>query len=169
MKWLLIITLLTSSYTSFSQDSCSAIVSDVDRITGKQSWSAKEKIIVSADKNRQGISFYIIKHTDHPYIIMVLTGAADKFRCVDKGDKINILFRDGTKLEMVNQGNSNCEGRFSLYFGDVFQKIDELNQLITKPVEAVRMWGRGEFIEENFTTKNASDLMHVLSCLKSKW
>ncbi len=59
--------------------------------------------------------------------------------CIDEGSKINILFTDGTRLELVSEDDYNCKGKATAYFGDVFGKKTQLAELKTKKIQTMGM------------------------------
>jgi len=88
--------------------------------------------------------------------------------CIDDTDKMNILFRDRSRFELVNNGKFNCESAFTLYFGGVFGKKKELEQLRTKEIEKMRIWTSKSYVEEEFTPENSKAFMKSLDCLATK-
>jgi len=85
--------------------------------------------------------------------------------CIDKGSKINILFTDGTRLELLTDGDFNCKSKATVYFGDVFGKKKELNELKSKKVTTMRVWTSDSYVEEDFTTDNQNVFFYTVNCL----
>lgn len=140
------------------------IISDTDKVTGKTTRGLKESIVVSCD-GKNGFGFYIFEGSNSIILSANVVGAS---ACIDDTDKMNVLFRDGTRLELVNSIDFNCEGRFTLYFGGVFGKKKELDQFRTKEVETIRIWTSKSYVEEDFSPDNSKAFMKALDCLANK-
>jgi len=104
----------------------------VDKVTGKSSVSSKGTIIVSKDGGKKGFGIIVLKSGKSVILSIQAVGAGS---CIDDDNKMNILFRDGTRLELRNDGKFNCKGNYTQYFGGSFGKKKQLEMLKTKEVE----------------------------------
>ena len=104
--------------TKTSFECSDLIANETDKVTGKTTRGTKESIVVSKD-GKNGFGFYIFEGTNSIILSAKVVGGG---ACIDDTDKMNILFRDGTRLELVNNTKFNCDGDFTLYFGGVFGK-----------------------------------------------
>lgn len=142
---------------------CSDLVSDkTDKVTGKTSRSSTSAILITKD-NKNGIALRLIQ-TEKKSLIFAVT-AVGAGSCIDDKSKMNVLFKDGTRLELVNDGKFNCDGKFTLYFGDIFGKKKEMEMFRTKEVETMRVWTSKSYVEEDFTAENSKALMMTFDCL----
>ena len=91
--------------------------------------------------------------------------AAGAGHCIDKGSKINILFTDGTRLELASDGDFNCDAEATVYFGDIFGKKKELQELKSKKIQTMRVWTNESYVEQDFTPENQEEFFHVVNCL----
>ena len=148
--------------TSFECDDL--VVNDTDKVTGKTTRGSKESLIVSAD-GKKGFRFYMFEGTNSIILSTKVVGAGG---CIDDTNKMNILFRDGSRLELVNNGKFNCESNFTLYFGGVFGKKKDLEQLKIKEIETMRIWTSKSYVEQDFTPENSKVFMKTLECLAGK-
>ena len=135
-----------------------------DKVTGKSTRGVKETIVVSKD-GKNGFGFYIFEGSNSIILSVNVVGGGG---CIDDTDKMNILFRDGTRLELINNTKFNCDGDFTLYFGGVFGKKKELEQLRTKEIETMRIWTSKSYVEEDFAPDNSKAFMKSLDCLATK-
>ena len=135
---------------ALSQDTaCDLIEGVTDKMTGDIRWGSTEKIIVSEDLGKAGFGILcMIPASNKKALIISIGGFGEGFNCVDENDKMNILFRDGTRLELGHMGDSNCKGKFSLYFGDHFGKMDELELLKERKWKQFDYGGRGNYCKE---------------------
>jgi len=78
---------------------------------------------------------------------------------------MNVLFRDGSRIELINDGKFNCDAKFTQYFGGVFGKKKELEMFRTKEVETIRIWTSKSYVEEDFTSEQSKQLLHTVDCL----
>lgn len=142
---------------------CSDLIKiNTDKITGETGVLAKDYIIVSDDGGKTGFSILLFKSSDRIVEIIKAVGAGS---CIDDVDKVNILFRDGTRLELLNNGKYNCDAKFTLYFGGIYGKKKELELLKTKEIESMRVWTSDSYVEKDFTPEQSKLLMKIIECL----
>lgn len=79
--------------------------------------------------------------------------------CIDEGAKINILFDDGSRLELSSNGDFNCKGKATVYFGGSFGKRKELNELKTKKISTMRVWTSDSYVEKDFAQDNKDEFL----------
>ena len=162
--WTYLATANTTSSMAASNYSCENLVIETeDKMTGVKSKSGKENVIISKD-GKKGLAILAMKSKKS--IILSIT-AAGSGSCVKDDARINILFRDGTKMEIVNDGSFNCKGNATLYFGGVFGKKDKLGILGKKEIETMRVRTASGLVQEDFTKENSKKLMGIIDCLSS--
>jgi hypothetical protein len=140
------------------------VANETDKVTGKTARGSKESILVSKD-GKNGFGFYLFEGSNSIILSATAVGAGG---CIDDTNKMNVLFRDGTRLELVNNGKFNCESNFTLYFGGVFGKKKELEQFKTKEIETMRIWTSKSYVEEDFTPENSKAFMKTFECLSKE-
>jgi len=141
-----------SNTETISSLDCSDIITTyLDKVTGFTARVNKEPIIVSKDL-KNGFSFYLFEKNSIFVINLQVFGASS---CIDETSKMNILFRDGTRLEFINNAEYNCDGNFTLYFGGVYGRIKLLEQLKTKEIEIMRIGTTQGNIDMDFTSENS--------------
>lgn len=145
-----------------SYDCTNLIVTETDKVSGEVSTAASDMLVISKDGGENGFGIYPMKGTKSVIVSIQAVGAG---RCIDDDDKMNVLFRDGTRIEVVNSGKFNCDARFSLYLGGVFGKKRELESLSSKEVETLRVWTNDGYVEEDFSTDQSKILMNTIYCL----
>jgi hypothetical protein len=146
-----------------SEYDCSSLIStEIDKVTRKKSTFSKDLLLVSKDGNKYGFGFYFIK-TDAGLIVSIK--AVGSGNCIDEDNEINILLRDGSRLKFVNDGKFNCEAKATLYFGGVFGKKSELEDLATKEIETVRVWTEKGYVEMDFNSLQSKEFLQTVSCL----
>ncbi len=92
-----------------STDDCSKYIQTTeDKMTGRKSTAGIRKIIVSTDAGKTGFGILLVGE-EHGELVLSIQ-AVGAGHCIDKGDKINILFTDGSKLELENYADFNCQG-----------------------------------------------------------
>jgi len=149
--------------SSENNSDCSTyIATEVDKVTGKTSVAAKDILIVSKDGGKNGFGIYILKGSNSIIFSIQAVGAGG---CIDDDNKMNVLFRDGTRLELINDGKFNCDAKYTQYFGGAFGKKKELEMFRTKEIETMRIWTSKSYVEENFTSEQSKELMNVVDCL----
>lgn len=134
-----------------------------DRMTGETSVGMKESIVVSQDGGRSGLGILLMKSSSGSIIFSIV--AAGNGSCIDDDAQMIVLFRDGSRLELTNDGDFNCDGRYTQYFLGVFGKRRMLRQFQEKQIEAIRVSMRRGFVEEDFTEDNSLVFKRTLNCL----
>ena len=152
-----------STPATISLGDCSNYVQvNEDKMTGKK--TTYGQIIVSDDGGDTGFSI-ILMNSSTGGLIIAITGAGSGSGCVSEGDKINILFRDGSRMELVNEGKFNCQGKATAYFGDVFGKKKQWEELKTKKIETLRVWSGSSYVQSDFTNENSEAFYGAINCL----
>ena len=152
------------SNESNSKSDCSNFIStEVDKVTGNSTVAAKNVLIVSRDGGKYGFGIFVLKSNSGSIIFSIQAVGAGS--CIDDNNKMNILFRDGARLELTNEGKFNCEAKYTQYFGGIFGKKKELEMLKTKEIETMRIWTSKSYVEENFNADQSKELMNVVRCL----
>lgn len=142
---------------------CSKYISvNVDKMTGKTSKSTKSNLVVSSDGGVKGFGFLLMKSSGSIIFSIDVAGAGN---CIDDEDKMNVLFRDGTKLELSSDGKFNCKRKYSQYFLGAFGKKKQFEMFRTKEVETIRIWTSDGYVEEDFTIEQSQELIMTINCL----
>lgn len=144
-------------------DSNNWIITKTDDATGKNISISKNTLIISSDSGESGFGIFMMKESANSLILVIhVVGAGS---CIDKGDKINILFTDGSKMELPSESDFNCKGSAKVYFHGRFGKKDQLNQLKSKKIKTMRVWTRDTWLEKDFTLENQDEFLNVINCL----
>jgi len=91
----------TISETQTSFECGNLVTSKNDKVTGKTTKGSKEAILVSTD-GKNGFGFYIFEGSNSIILNVTVVGASS---CIEDINKMNVLFRDGSRLELVNNAN----------------------------------------------------------------
>ena len=142
---------------------CSDVIAtETDRVTGRTSTGAINTLVISEDGDKTGFGIYLMNVATSLVIRIQVIGSGN---CIDKDGTMNILFKDGTRLTLSNGTGFNCEGNFTLYFGGLFRKENQLEMLRTKEVETMRIWTSRSYVEKDFTVNQSKQLMKTIDCL----
>lgn len=148
-----------------SRDSlnCSGLlVTETDEKTGESTTVSRNMLIISDDGGMTGFGIFLAKR-DNTIILSIQTAGADE--CIDVDDKMNVLFRNGTRIELKNEGAYNCSGIFTLYFGDMYGKGKKLKMLTTKEIKTMRIGISGNYVEKDLTSEQSKKFMKTFNCL----
>lgn len=151
-----------SESSDLSLECSDLIVTEEDKMTGKSSTGAKETLIISDDGGKNGFGIYALNGSKSTILVIQAVGAGN---CIDDDDKLNILFRDGSRLELYNDGKFNCDAKMTLYFGGIFGKKKQLKELASKEIETMRVWTSKSYVEKNFSSNQSKQLMQTIKCL----
>jgi len=146
-----------------SLDCADLISTETDKVTGVTSTASKgNNLIISSDK-KSGyiISIILLKNNSLAFWFQLFGNIG----CIEKGDNMNVLFRDGTRILLGNCTDFNCKGQFILYLGGIWGMEEELEMFRTKEVETIRIHNSDSFIEEDFTSSQSKRFMKSVDCL----
>jgi len=80
------------------------------------------------------------------------------------GDKINILFTNGDRMELLNERDFNCDGKslVRLKPGDTTRSLVQLKE---KRIKIIRIWIGDNFVQQELSAVNAMMFQEMLLCL----
>jgi len=150
--------------TKLDPNDCSNWIStETDKVDGITSTFGKNTLIVSTDGGKKGFVIFMMK--GHKCGLILSIQAVGAGSCIDEGAKINILFTDGSRLVLSNDGQFNCKGNSKVYFGGDFGKKSELEELKNKKIQTMRVWTGDIYVEKDFTVDNQEEFFNVINCL----
>jgi hypothetical protein len=171
--------LFLSAQSGFSQNGtvsevlsgeCAAFIrADLDTLSGTLSRSSKENIVISQD-GKNGLTFVILELDKVIIFAITVVGGGD---CIDDKNKMTVIFRDGTKVDMLNNAEFNCDGEFEVFLSGSFGSKSQLEMFRSKEIQSVRVETRKStidktrknFVEESFTPEQSKLLMKTVDCL----
>ncbi len=134
-----------------------------DKMTGESNVGAIKKIILT-ENSTKGITIYCMLDKSQKTFIMSCKAIGEG--CIDDNAKVNLLFKDGTRKEVIASSNFNCKGSVPIYSGGGFGNKTLLELLSTKELETIRISTSRGFIQEDFKEKG-NDLLQTIKCLKT--
>lgn len=144
-------------------EDCSNWISTTeDKVSGSKTTGAKESLVISDDGGETGLGIYWLLSGKNPILSIIAVGASG---CIDDKSKINILFKDGTRLELITNTDFNCNGKATTYFLGMFGKKPQLEMLTSKKIETMRVWTSKSYVEKNFDDYQAEAFMRTGKCL----
>ncbi len=146
---------------------CEDLISiETDKMTGESVIGAKNLLKVFKDENNQhGFAIFVHKGKRSIIFSIKVLGASN---CIQDDSKILILFRDGERMELNNEGGENCDANFTLMFEGPAGKKKELRKFGSKEVESFRIWTAKGFVENDFSPMESIKFMKTVSCLVEK-
>lgn len=156
-------TLADTAKTETLTTECDSYIStEVDKVTGKSSTAAKKTIVVSKDGGKKGFGFFLMNSKNSLIISITVAGASS---CIEDDAKMYVLFTDGTRLELINDGKFNCKSKYTQYLGGVFGKDSELELFKHKEIDTIRIWTSKSYVEEGFNKTQREDFKQTVNCL----
>lgn len=135
----------------------------IDKVTGDTMIASKKTILITNDIDKKGFSISLIKERDNGLIFSInILGTSS---CIEENSKVNILFTDGSRLELYNKEKFNCKGEVNLYFARLFGNLQQLNELKSKKIKTLRIWTTDKFIQKDFTDENSICILNTIDCL----
>lgn len=165
MKYILQLIFAFFYFESSAQDCKDYVSVKSDKVTGKETFSFNEIITISDDGGKTGLLLHGLLDSKKKSAIVIFIGADESFSCVSEGDKIYVLFRDESRLQLQSDGDFNCQGKFTVYFGGIFGKKKQLEELSKKEIDVVRLTTRTGSVEKTLTPEQSKQYMQSISCL----
>lgn len=133
---------------------------DLTQVDGSK--SAAQTPLKVAGRSGGSVSFYPQK--DGKYVTMLMATEGDE-DCMITGSVVNLTFRDGTKMDMKNTGEANCEGRGLLTLGTNDKSNQLLTLLKTKELSSVRVWNKTSSILATLSPEDSKLMLNTVWCL----
>ena len=153
-----------TAQTNLDPNDCSNwIKTKEDKVSGNSYTIMKDYLVISQDGGKKGFGINLMLSGNNSIIFSIKAAGAGG--CIDKGAKINILFTDGTRMELASESDFNCKGNATVYFGDVFGKMSQLNELKGKKIDTMRVWTSDSYVEQKFSDYEAEQFKNALNCL----
>lgn len=83
--------------------------------------------------------------------------------CFNDKSRINILFKDETRLEILSDIDFNCDGLVIVYFDNTDKKY--LNDLKSKKIDIIRFWTTNGYVEGQLSERESAGFLKSLNCL----
>jgi hypothetical protein len=151
------------------ESECPQLVSyEEDKVTGSTTITAPKEIIVcisEADINK-GIGMYwmLLNKGRALEMALIVSGGG----CIEQGAMVNVLFTDGTRLQIKGHNQFNCKGSVALYFGGSYgYRKSILNEFLSKQIETIRIHTADSYIEQDLTADQSLLFMKSGQCIAS--
>ncbi len=141
------------------------IVTKEDKVTGDVYKEIKEVIKIRDGKENNYLEINFLHIINENKIIGMYIKLKGNTYCINNNSKLNILFKDGTRLELLSENDFNCKGEFTIYFGDYYLSNQNLLELINKDIDVIRVWAEDGYLEKKFTIKNSNIFRNILKCM----
>lgn len=152
---------LSLSAQTKNGDCLAHVIQKEDEVTGEKTVAIKSFIKVV--KGSESVTFFLNRSPGEKSVFLLLkvTGSSP---CIDEGEKANILFTDGTRIEIQNQSDFSCDGTFSLFIVD--DETSTLTNLCIKPIKTIRVWTAKGYVEVDIPLAKAKSLMSAFLCTR---
>lgn len=150
------------SSKDFDYSCMNIIETTTDKMTGDTVDALSENIIVSDDGGKTGFAVMPYRYAKAAVLAFKVLGDAG---CIDDDSKMHILFRDGSRTEIVNNGKFNCDGKFTVIMGSHFGNLKVVLTLVEKQIDAIRVSGTSGKVERSLSEHQSRLLQKSLECL----
>ncbi|MEM8893237.1 MAG: hypothetical protein AAGC88_01590 [Bacteroidota bacterium] len=133
---------------------------DLTQVEGSN--AAAQKPLKIQGKNGGSVSLYPKK--GGKYVTMILATEGDE-SCMITGSVVNLMFRDGTQMDMKNSGENNCDGRGLLTMGTNDKSNQLLTMLKTKELSSIRVWNKTSSILATLDPEQSKLMLNTVWCL----
>ncbi len=123
----------------------------------------KNFLIATRPEDRSEMDISIQKGGKGIITISFRTGTS--VECIGEGNRLNILFTDGSKLDLTNEGPANCRGEVVSYFSGPYGKKKQLDELKTKKIKSIRIQTQQNSITQELSKENQEEFVRLVSCI----
>jgi hypothetical protein len=131
--------------------------------SGIKSTRSKNLLIITKEGEDKEIGISFTKNNRG--VISITLKPVGAGECIAEGSKINIVFTDGSKLDLSNDAFTNCKGEAMVSFGGQYGRKKQWELLRTRPVRSIRMWTQTGSVSEDLNKESQEQLIKLLSCL----
>jgi hypothetical protein len=160
-KFLFIIAVLTAQ-VSFSQNCDSIMDYEKDKMDDSETWFMKSPIRLGEGKG--SITSNLVMGSQTMTVIWINT--AEGAGCIDKGNRLDILFTDGTKLQLSTHGTFNCQEKSTFYFHRAMGTEKHLDTFCEKTIATIRVWSMKTHNQQDLSEADAIHLRDAFKCLR---
>jgi hypothetical protein len=134
-----------------------------DPKTGARITKTRNLLIISKDGDSKEIA--VLMQKGFKSVITLTLKPVGAGECIAEGSKINLVFMDGSKMDLVNDGFTNCRGEVITNFGGQFGRKKQLAELSTKKIRTIRVWTQAGSVMEELSPSAQDELLKTISCL----
>lgn len=152
--------LLLATGVAGAQNCDSLIYEDVDKMNGRRSW--KMYGFLELGTKEDGFMTTFARGEKSTIIWLTFLHGVS---CVNEGDKVEVLFTDGTRTTLAANSDFNCNGKSVVYLGKDWGTTTQLKMFCEKMVETIRFWGRGSYVQKDFSADDAAKFNGTVNCM----
>ena len=164
MKRLLLLLLLFAFTKGYSQADCKKWVFEKYDIVTDVKMRQTKDIILATNNKKESLGISCVKNR---YNTMIFVDAGNI--CIDDGDAVHFLFRDGTRASIYNDDSFNCNGSFLRRIKSFEREEEEFLFLSSKEINIMRLETKTKSIEVKLTEKQSLMFMNSVKCLFDDW
>ena len=153
--------------TTIPSGECSGLLETIeDKRTGIRTTRAKNIIFVAELNSKKEISILLQKGPKG--VINMIFRPVGAGECIGEGNKINIVFTDNSKLDLANDGFTNCRGESVVNFGGPYGRKKMLEELKTKKIKSIKIWTQLGSVQQNLSGENQDQVLQMFNCLATQ-
>lgn len=142
------------SRSTASKGNCADVVQfRKDDMTGREFYQTS---LVQIGDDEAGINYFLLQEGRQMYWHILPVGRG---YCIDQYNRIIVLFEDGSKQNMNNLAEYNCDRRTSIMISR-----PALRKLISKKVAKIRVYTVEGYVEESLSTDESDALLRSFVC-----
>ncbi len=134
-----------------------------DQRTGIRTTRTKNMIIVASEKDTKEIDITLQKGARG--VIRISLRPVGAGECIAEGNKIDIEFSDGSKLELSNDETTNCRGEATVNLGGNYGRKKQLEEISTKKIKTMKVWTQLGSVQKEFSEENREQFYQAINCL----
>lgn len=134
-----------------------------DTRTGLRITRSKSRMIADETGGKTQLGIAVQKNSKQ--IITLLLYPIGSGNCIGEGNKVDIEFTDGSKMELSHDGFANCNGESSINFGGNYGKKKQLELLKTKKIKKIKAWTQQGSVQQTLPADIQEKLLKLFNCL----
>lgn len=140
------------------------IETKTDKVSGRTGTYSTKPVMITKDQ-KNGLAIQMLARKTGGFAVSIVTVQSGV--CIDEGSLTNILFRDGSRIELKNESSFNCDAGTSYWFGGPDGKEEEAKILQSVEIDIIRIRTTKGRIEETLTPQQSRQLMRTVYCMNN--
>lgn len=165
-----IVMLAVVSVDTYSEDSkscdCTKYIRTIsDKMEGTQFQTSMKTWMLTQD-SISGIILNMNYSRQYNTMTASFVVACQKSNCIDKNGYAIFMFTDSSKVSLSNNYGFNCDGKYSVNFGDL-GRDNQIQDFVSKDLLVIRIYTAKSFVEEPVSIKDAVEIKNTFKCMQS--
>ena len=142
---------------------CKDVISiKTGKVTENVIAESKKILFITNDGGKTGFNISVSKQQETIILSIAASGIENR---INKEDKMDVVFNDGTKIKLINTSKFKYFPKFVIYLGNNQGNKDKLETFKSKEIKTLRVRSLQGNFEKNLTSLQSKLLMKTFECI----